>query len=52
VLRAVPEVVPIQHGTDLGAAQRQPEVAALTGGYGIDGEPTGVRGGLGEDFFG
>jgi hypothetical protein len=47
----VPEVVPVQHGADLGTAERQAEVPALARVNGVDGEAAGDGCGLGESLF-
>ena len=52
VRRVVPERVAEEHGADLGAAERQAEVAALARVNGVDREPSGDGGCAGEFFFG
>jgi len=50
--RVVDEVMSEQDGADLGASEREAQVAALTGVDGVDGETTRGRGGGGEDVLG
>ena len=47
-IRVVAHGLAEQHGTDFGAAERQAEVAGVTGVDGIHGEATGFIGGLSE----
>ena len=50
--RVVAERVTEEHGADLGAAERQAQVAALTRDDGVDRETPRDGGGLGENLFG
>ena len=48
--RVVTKRMPVEDRADLGAAEGQAEVTALTRDHGVDGEAAGGSGGLGEDL--
>ncbi len=51
VIGALDQRVAEQHGADLGAAERQAQMATLAGMYRVDGEASSDGGGLSEYVF-